>query len=186
MTGKRDEKMNATQANDAMYMPAGSRPQRGFLQNRLASFGLTLIVMGASFGLYYLGLFGTVDGPLAPARMGTALAEMGVSQRHVIVMLLTLLIGALTWNWIFNLASMLAGQRMTCNAVDKATGETCGAAVQRLKHQAKRSGQTVVEYRCPHGHLRPEAHFHPVRKGTVSNTIWIGCAIFTMIAIFCV
>ena len=144
-----------------------------------------MIVMGASFGLYYLGLFGTVDGPLAPARMGTTLAEMGVNQRHVIVMLLSVLIAAVSWNWVYNFASLISGQRMTCNAVDKATAEVCGAAVQRYKHVSKRGGQTVVEYRCPHGHRRPEAHFHPVRKGTLSHTIWIGCAIFTLIAIFC-
>ena len=178
--------MNATQTEKTMFMPAGSRPQRGFLRSRLANFGLTMIIMGASFALYYLGLFGTVDGPLAPERMGTFLAEMGVTQRHVIVLLLTVLIAALTWNWIYNLASLMTGRRMTCNAVDKNTGEVCGAVVERRKHTGKRSGQTVVEYRCPHGHLRPEAHFHPVRKGTVSNTIWVGCAIFTLIAFFCV
>ena len=186
MNRKRKETMDATHANHTMYMPAGSRPQRSFFQSRLANFGLTLIIMGASFGLYYLGLFGTVEGPLTPARMGTALADMGVTQRHVIVMLLTLLIAALTWNWIYNLASLMAGHRLTCNAVDKETGEPCGAVVERRKHQAKRGGHNVVTYRCPHGHLRPEAHFHPVRKGTLSNTIWIGCAIFTLIAIFCV
>ncbi len=173
-------------ANDATYLPAGHCSERSFFQNRLANFGVTLMVMGASFALYYLGLFGTVEGPLTPERMGASLSAMGITQRHVIVMLLTLLIAALTWNWIYNLGSLLAGHRMTCNAVDKATGEVCGAAVQRRRHVAKRSGHTVVEYRCPHGHLRPEAHFHPVRKGTVSNTIWIGCAVFTLIAVFCV
>jgi len=177
--------MNATHPKETLFAPAGKTPPRGFLRNRLQSFGLTLIVMGASFFLYYLGLFGTVDGPLAPARMGSALSSMGVGQRHVIGLPVSLLSAAVSWNWLYNLGRLLAGQRMTCNHTDKASGEVCGAVTRRLRHVSRRSGHTVVEYRCPHGHRRPEAHFHPVRKGTVSHTIWVGCAVFTLIAFFC-
>lgn len=163
----------------------GDRTHRSFASRRLRNFGLTMVVMGVSLFLYYLGFFGGVDGPLAPERMGAALADLGVGRRHVIVLLVSLTFGAASWNWIYNLTSLATGRRMTCNHTDKASGEVCGAVAQRLRHASKRSGQTVVEYRCPHGHRRPEAHFHPVRKGTVSHTIWVGCAVFTLIAVFC-
>ena len=54
---------------------------------------------GRQFFLYYLGCFGTVDGPLTPAKMGAALAGLGVTRRHVILLLLSILIGAISWNW---------------------------------------------------------------------------------------
>ena len=88
-------------------------PPHGFARSRLHNFGLTMVIMGASFILYYLGLFGTVEGPLTPANIGASLSSLGVTQRHVILMLLALLIGAITWNWIFNLTCFAAGRRMT-------------------------------------------------------------------------
>lgn len=163
---------------------ANAPSERRFARGRLRSFGLTMIVMGISFFLYYLGFFGGVDGPLAPERMGAALADLGVGRRHVIVLLVSVTLGAVAWNWIFNLTSLVAGRRMTCSHVDKRTGDVCGTAVERLRHVSRRSGQTVVEYRCENGHRRPEAHFHPVRKGTVSHTIWVGGVLFTLIALF--
>ena len=92
------------------------QPRKAFARSRLYNFGLTMVVMGASFILYYLGLFGTVDGPLTPANMGATLSGLGVTQRHVIIMLLSLLIGAVSLNWLFNLTSAMIGARMTCSA----------------------------------------------------------------------
>ena len=173
--------MNEQQMNPGTY--AGNGQPR----SRLYHFGLTMVVMGASFILYYLGLFGTVDGPLTPANMGAALSGLGVTQRHVIMVLLSVLIFALSWNWVFNLTSALIGARMTCKATQKGDDdELCGAPVKRTRHASKRTGQTVVEYVCPNGHRRSEAHFHPIKKGSISNTACLACLAFVLIAVFCV
>lgn len=75
---------------------------RSFAQHRMHTFGLTLMVMGGSFGLYYLGLFGGVEGPLAPERIGDRLAAMGFSGRHLFYAFLLLTGIAATWNWMYN------------------------------------------------------------------------------------
>lgn len=160
------------------------RPRQGYGRSRLHNFGLTMVVMGVSFVLYYLGLFGTVEGPLTPANMGAFLSALGVTQRHMILTLLSLLIGAVSWNWVYNLTSLVVGSRMTCKGRSKEDDGYCGAAVQRTRHVSKRTGKTVVAYLCPCGHRRPDAHFHPVKKGAASNTVWIGCLVFVLIAFF--
>lgn len=81
----------------------GPRPRRrGFVQTRLQNFGLSMIVMGASFLLYYLGLFGGVEGPLEPARIGDNLASLGISNYHVLGACLLFMIISLTWNHVYN------------------------------------------------------------------------------------
>jgi len=160
------------------------QPRQGFARNRLHNFGLTMVVMGVSFVLYYLGLFGTVEGPLTPANMGASLSSLGVTQRHMMVLLLSLLIGAVSWNWVYNLTSLAVGSRMTCMGRAKDEMGCCGAPVQRTRYVSKRTGRTVVEYVCPCGHRRPDAHFHPIKKGTASNTVWIACLVFVLIAFF--
>lgn len=175
--------MNAEQINPTMTSPIHP-PRRGFARSRLYNFGLTMVVMGASFILYYLGLFGTVDGPLTPANMGKALSGLGVTQRHVIIMLLSLLIGAVSWNWIFNLTSAMIGARMTCTATGKGGNECCGLPAKRIRLVSRRSGREVITYVCEDGHRRSEAHFHPLRKGAMSNTVWMACLAFVIIA-FC-
>lgn len=175
--------------NNATQKPtedmADWRLQAGPARNRMHSFGLTMIVMGASFMLYYLGVFGTVDGPLTPEKMGAALSGLGVNRRHVIVVLLSILTAAISWNWIFNLTSLIAGSRLTCTAKKKSANRCCGESVKRLRRRSDRSNRTVVEYVCPCGHRRTEAHFHPVKKGVVSHTVWVGCLAFVLIALFC-
>lgn len=175
--------MSEQQINPAM-VTGNDQQRRGLVSNRLHNFGLTMVVMGASFILYYLGLFGTVDGPLTPGNMGAALSGLGVTQRHVIMVLLSILIFALCWNWVYNLTSVLMGTRMTCKATDKDGDATCGAPVKRTRHLSKRTGHAVVEYVCASGHRRSEAHFHPIKKGSVSNTVWIACLAFVFIALF--
>lgn len=159
--------------------------QYGLARNRAHSFGLTMIVMGASFILYYLGLFGTVDGPLSPDKLGTALAGLGVTRQHVIGVLLFFLFAAVSWNWIFNLSSLLMGRRLTCAAPGDGPDGVCGAPVQRRRRRSKRSGRTGVEYACGHGHRQKQAHFHPVKKGTLGHTVWAACLVFVLIAICC-
>ena len=61
-----------------------------------------MVVMGISFGLYYLGFFGGVPGPLSPGRIGDALAGMGFSDRRLLILCLSLTAAALTWNWLYN------------------------------------------------------------------------------------
>jgi uncharacterized protein YybS (DUF2232 family) len=116
--------MNEPYLNPTM-INANGQPQNSLGRNRLQYFGLTMVVMGISFILYYLGFFGSVDGPLTPAKLGATLSGLGVTQRHVIVILLSLLI-----------------------------------------------------------HRQSEAHFHPLKKGAVSNTVWIACLAFVIIAFF--
>ncbi len=176
--------MSQQNMNPAMATGNG-QPRGGFVNSRLHNFGLTMVVMGVSFILYYLGLFGTVEGPLTPGNMGATLSGLGVTQRHVIVVLLSILIFALCWNWVFNLTSALVGARMTCKAMQKDGSALCGATVKRTRHISKRSSQKVVEYVCPHGHRRPEAHFHPVKKGAISNFAWMACLVFVLITVFC-
>jgi hypothetical protein len=175
--------MNAEQINPTMSRPIHP-PRHGFARSRLYNFGLTMVVMGASFVLYYMGLFGTVDGPLTPANMGATLSGLGVTQRHVIIMLLSLLIGAVSWNWIFNLTSAMIGARMTCTATGKDGNECCGLPAKRIRLVSRRSGREVITYVCEDGHRRSEAHFHPLRKGAMSNTVWMACLAFVIIA-FC-
>ncbi|MGA6924324.1 MAG: hypothetical protein WBY88_01515 [Desulfosarcina sp.] len=168
-------------------IPTGhGQPRGSFGRSRLYHFGLTMVVMGASFILYYLGLFGTVDGPLSPDNVGAFLSGLGVTRHHVIMMLLSILIFALSWNWVFNLTSAIVGARMTCKAGLKEVDGVCGAPVKRTRRTSKRSRQTVVEYVCPHGHRRSDAHFHPVKKGTISNTVWVACLAFVLISVLCV
>jgi len=153
---------------------------RNFLQQRLIRFCISMLVMAVCFPLYYLGLFGSVEGPLNPARIGDQLAVMGVTRTHAMVLFLSFLIIAVSWNWIYNLVSLLMGSRLTCKRM--LSGDTvCGAPVKRSKIINKKTGQRVPQYSCSKGHKRPDAHFHPVRKGTVSHTIWVMSLVFCVI-----
>jgi hypothetical protein len=154
-----------------------------FIQKRLIRMFLSMMVMILCFPLYYLGLFGSVDGPLNPARIGASLAGMGVTKTHSMVFFLSFLIIAVSWNWIYNIVSVLTGSRLTCNKLDE-EGKPCGARVERRKVEQKKTGQKVAQYVCANGHKRPEAHFHPVKKGTFSHTVWMIALIFCVIVLF--
>jgi hypothetical protein len=153
--------------------PDSASRNRGFIQSRLQNFGLTLVVMGASFALYYLGLFGTQEGPLNPARMGTALNGFGFTSRDFVAVLVVLLFLSVVWNHLYNLLCRLRGRRMTCIAEKGLAKKICGAPARR---QAK-------AYVCPHGHSRNQACFHPLRKGIWAHCLWIACALFVLIAL---
>jgi len=156
---------------------------RNFIQKRLIRFCLSMLVMVLCFPLYYLGLFGSVDGPLNPWRIGDSLAGMGVTKTHSMVFFLSFLVIAVAWNWIYTLVSYLAGLRLTCNKADDA-GNVCGARVERRKVVHKKTGLRVPQYVCSDGHKRPESHFHPVRKGTFSHTLWVTALAFCVIVFF--
>lgn len=157
---------------------------RTFLQQRIIRSCLSMLVMVICIPLYYLGLFGSVDGPLHPSRIGEALAGMGVTQTHSVVFFLSFLIAAVSWNWIYNLVSLCVGARLTCECKTGQDGTVCGASVKRGKVVRKRSGQIVTQYVCNQGHKRPQAHFHPVKKGTVSHTVWVISLGFCLIVMF--
>ena len=154
-----------------------------FIQKRLIRMFLSMMVMILCFPLYYLGLFGSVEGPLNPSRIGASLAGMGVTKTHSVVFFLSFLIIALSWNWIYNMVSLTIGARLTCNKTDE-EGKPCGARVERRKVEQKKTGQKVAQYVCTNGHKRPDAHFHPVQKGTFSHTVWMIALIFCVIVLF--
>jgi hypothetical protein len=150
---KEDSPMNQTQrSNHAQRWKFG--------------FGLNMIVMAVCFALYYLGFFGRVDGPLSMANIGRALAGVGFTVGSFQAMLVLLVIIALTWNWILNLVAHLSGQRLTCAKGSPQEG-FCGELVQRHKDD---SGKNWA-YTCPRGHCRSDAHFHPIRKGMLANSL---------------
>jgi len=156
---------------------------RNFLQKRMIRLCLSTLVMVICFPLYYLGLFGSVDGPLNPGRIGNSLSGIGVTKTHSMVFFLSFLIMALTWNWIYNLVSYLRGGRLTCNKMDE-EGKPCGARTERKKVVHRKTGERVPQYVCAQGHKRPDAHFHPVQKGTVSHTVWVMVLFFCVIVFF--
>ena len=160
------------------------RSTQDFLRQRLTRFGLSMIVMGICFPLYYLGLFGTVEGPLNPAQLGAKLAGMGVSKTHMLVFFLSFMIIAVTWSWIYNRASLLMGLRLTCIKTLNHEGTVCGAPVTKNKVVHKKTGTVIPQYVCTHGHKRPEAHFHPVKKGIFSHTLCAISLLFCVIIVY--
>ena len=154
-----------------------------FLQKRLVRMGVSFLVMILCFPLYYLGFFGTVEGPLHPSNIGEGLANLGVTRTHSAIFFLSLLTIAVSWNWIFNLVSIGMGARLTCKKTGE-DGKPCGARVERKKVFQKKTSKTVPQYICIHGHKLPEANFHPVQKGTFSHTLWVMALVFCVIVFF--
>ncbi|MEJ2723923.1 MAG: hypothetical protein P8175_04615, partial [Deltaproteobacteria bacterium] len=105
---------------------------RSFIQRRMIRLCLSILVMLICFPLYYLGFFGGVEGPLNPSEIGDALARMGVTKTQSMIFFPTLLIVSVSWNWIYNLVSLVMGARLTCNKADD-RGHPCGASVKRSK-----------------------------------------------------
>jgi len=163
--------------------PRAEKSSQDFLRQRLTNFGLTMIVMGVCFPLYYLGFFGSVDGPLNPSQLGERLAAVGVSKAYMLVFSLSLFIITASWNWIYNLISFFMGWRLTCKKTTD-DGAPCGTPVKRKKFTHKRNGVLVVGYLCEKGHKRPDAHFHPVKKGIPSHSLWVVTLVFCIV-VFC-
>ena len=156
---------------------------RNFIQKRMFRMCMSILVMMLCFPLYYLGLFGSVDGPLNPARIGDMLANMGVTRTHSMILFLSFLIISVSWNWIYNLVSMLAGARLSCTRTN-VNGKPCGARVTRERRLDQKSGRKRFYYTCDKGHKRDDAHFHPVRKGTISHSVWLISVAFCVIVFF--
>ncbi len=69
---------------------------------QLKKFGYNMVALSLSIALYYLGFFGTVEGPLNPCTMAQNLKSFGFSGHHLLSVLLVLFLLSLTWNWIYN------------------------------------------------------------------------------------
>lgn len=145
-------------------------PRRSVSQRRMIAFGLNIVVMAVCFPLYYLGFFGSVEGPLNMANIGRGLAGMGFTVASFQALLIAVFIGLLTWNWLLNLIAHLTGQRLTCTQGSPEQG-FCGQLVERRRDH---DGKSWV-YACAKGHLRSAAHFHPIRKGKLANSLLMAC-----------
>ncbi len=155
---------------------------RSFIQKRLIRFCLSMLVMAVCFPLYYLGFFGSVDGPLHLSRIGESLGSMEITRTHCMILFLTFLIISVSWNWVYNIVSMVIGTRLSCMKAN-AAGRPCGAPVKRIRSKDTQSNHMKTRYVCERGHERPEALFHPVKKGTVSHTVWLISLCFCIIVL---
>ena len=161
-------------------MTENSFKKTNFLQKRMHSMGISMIVMGASFFLYYLGFFGTVEGPLTPATIGDTLAGMGVTKAHMIMFFLSFFIISLTWNHLYNLVSLVMGTRLTCLS-ETQQGQECGAATRKIKTVTSVRKTDGDRFKCTNGHVCADARFHPVKKGVISHTVWVAALLFCVI-----
>jgi hypothetical protein len=100
------------------------------------------------------------------ANIGRTLADIGFTVGSFQAVLVILFVIALTWNWVINLVAHLTGQRLTCAKGSPQEG-FCAELVQREREDSGK-GWT---YTCPRGHCRNDAHFHPIRKGKLANSL---------------
>lgn len=169
------EVINTQDNNTSLSLPAGGSSKPSFFQERLRRFGLNIVVMGASVALYYLGFFGRVDGPLNPNRIGVKLAALGFTGRHLLITLLTLLIVAITWNWLYNIVCRLSGRRMTCLFHSNNDPACCALPVRSVQR-----GLFV----CNAGHRCTAANFYPLKKGAFAHFVWMMLLIFSVIVYY--
>jgi hypothetical protein len=174
--------MKLQQTPAALYS-GGQTYRRTYGQQRLVHFGITMIVMGVCFFLYYLGFFGGVDGPLNPAQLGEHLSASGVSRAHLIIAAAVLVLLSLSWNWIFNLVCLRLGWRLTCSRVGE-QAVICGATIRRHAVPQEMNDKSPQRYVCTHGHTQREAHFHPLKKGTIGHMLWVTSLIFAVIVFY--
>ncbi len=71
-----------------------------FARQRLKRLGWEMIILAITSGLYYLGFFNTIEGPLNTHRVGAFLVEKGITVTHLIVYLVVILVVSVSWNWI--------------------------------------------------------------------------------------
>ncbi|MBW2051838.1 MAG: hypothetical protein JRI85_06295 [Deltaproteobacteria bacterium] len=164
-------------------LPAGLN-NKNYVRKRLSNFSFTMIIMGISFILYYLGLFGNEAGPLQPEQLGENLAALGVSKIHIFLFFLSVFIITIVWNWMFNLICLLVGLRLTCTKKVNNESAVCGASVKRKKAVHKKTGVIITRYVCSHGHERSQVTFNQVKKGSVGHTLWVISLLFCIMAFY--
>jgi hypothetical protein len=113
------------------------------------------------------------------ANIGQGLAGLGFTVASFQVLLIAIFIGMLTWNWILNLIAHLTGQRLTCSQGSREQG-FCGELVERRRGHDGKSWA----YACLNGHLRSEAHFHPIRKGKLANSLLMASLVAALMFYF--
>jgi hypothetical protein len=151
---------------------AGQRLSGHELANRqLKRFGINMLVLAASIALYYLGFFGSVDGPLHPFRIGLGLHGLGVTRTSLLYTLTGFLALSVIWNWLYNLFNRLSGRGFICINVD-GWGGICGQRVTRVRHRDKNHPGNKWIFLCPKGHQHTTACFLPVRKGVWGHALW--------------
>jgi hypothetical protein len=106
---------------------------------------VTLVSLGGSIGLYYLGFFGTLEGPLNPEKIGAAVAGSNIGPGHLLAGLFLIFLVSISWNWVYNLIQRMKIQR---------------AVTKHPQTAGKQKNEPVT--------------FQPVRKGPWSHTIWAG------------
>ncbi len=106
---------------------------------------VTLASLGGSIGLYYLGFFGTVEGPLNPEKISAAVAGSNIGSGHLLAGLFLIFLVSISWNWVYNMINRIKIDRA-------ATGHSQSAGKQKIE----------------------PVTFQPVRKGPWSHTIWAG------------
>ncbi len=159
------------------------RPVSRNSAQRLGNFFLSLGIMALSFVFYSLGLFGDVEGPLNPARLGSTLAALGLTKQHLIALLLTLSIFATVWDRLFNAVYRRTGARRICAYKEKDQPKPCGSAVKRETNTRRQTDQTRVRYVCEKGHRCAESDFKPWCKGPLSRSVGL-CSLVFLTAIF--
>ena len=169
---------NASVANPSM-------PGKDYVAMRLRNFGVSIIVMVVCFTLYYLGMFGGVEGPLEGKRLGETLLYYGLNQYHLLAVFLVLLAVAVSWNWIINYAARVRGTRLTCIRTSEEDGiqHVCGAEAKRIRQPGK-NGRTEIRYQCAKGHVLREARFHAVKKTAVTHTLWMIAATWCAMLVY--
>ena len=174
-------KMKNFLKNSTLSRPLSTRQLTGdeLARRQLKSFGISMLVLGVSIGLYYLGFFGSVDGPLHPARLGENLSRLGFTQIHLLVIFSALFIVSLTWNWIYNLINQWTGKRFVCLYKDK-SGKPCGAAAKLQKTHGQKTTANNRLFLCEKGHTSTNAQYLPVKKGKWGYTL---CA--AMLTVVC-
>lgn len=123
---------------------------------RLKRFGWSMITLGGSMGLYYLGFFNSTEGPLNSEKIGTYMNDMGITGKHLMVILILLFLISVTWNWIYNLHYRLY-RRKRANAL--------------ICHGPKDTGVS-----------QSKAH-SPVRKGPWGHALWMAFLIILLCVI---
>lgn len=106
---------------------------------------VTLASLGGSIGLYYLGFFGTLEGPLNPEKISAAVADSDIGPGHLLAGLFLIFLVSISWNWVYNLINRIKIDR---------------AATRHMQTAGKQKIEPVT--------------FQPVRKGPWSHTIWAG------------
>jgi len=153
-----------------------------YIRYRLRGFGISMIVLAGCLMLYYLGFFGTYEGPLNPQNLGHVLDNRGISKSHIAYLFIGLFILLLTWNWVFNLVSLLTDNRRYCLEVDE-ENRCCGAKVSK-DAIFNASGEKVTRYKCRNGHISARARFEPVRKGPWGYCLCLALALISGMCIY--